>query len=186
MPFPQLYAWIKAVPDAPKMIAEGIKLVGIREYPGHAANNPIIMNMADDLAIPRDIYPDDETAWCGLAQNWLCLKCDKPLSYVSGKKIKYDLVRAKNFQYWGSPSALAMFGDVLVFDRPGGFHVGMYVGEDETHYHVMGGNQGNAYGFVRMERRRLIASRRFYATAAPASVKQIILAPNGIISTNES
>lgn len=183
--FPPVYAWIQKIVDPPKMIAEALKLVGIREYPGTASNNPIIMNMASDIGV-KDIYPNDEVAWCAVAMNWICLKTGKPLSYTSGKKINYDLLRARNFIYWGDASAIPMFGDILVFDRPGGFHVGLYVGEDETHYHVLGGNQGNAYGFARLEKKRLIASRRYYKTGAPTSVKQIIVAPNGFTSTNEA
>ena len=34
-------------------------------------------------------------------------------------------------------------GDVLVKSRAGGGHVGLYVAENETHYAVLGGNQGD-------------------------------------------
>jgi hypothetical protein len=50
-------------------------------------------------------------------------------------------------------------GAVLVFEREGGGHVGFYVGEDSTHYHVLGGNQGDAVSIVRIARSRSIARR---------------------------
>jgi hypothetical protein len=41
---------------------------------------------------------------------------------------------------------------VLVFERPGGGHVGYYFGEDATAYHVLGGNQGDAVTIARIAR----------------------------------
>lgn len=185
IPFPEFYKWILDEKDPPKLIAESIKLVGIREYPGKAVNNPIIMNMAKDLDIPAAIYPNDETAWCALDLNWLCFKTGKPLSYTTAKKDKYDLLRANSFMTWGIESVIPMFGDIVIFSREDGFHVGILIGEDLTHYHVLGGNQGNGHGFVRIEKGRLVACRRFYKILAPHSVRQITLSPLGPISRNE-
>ncbi|MEG8021785.1 hypothetical protein [Sphingomonas aerolata] len=67
----------------------------------------------------------------------------------------------KSWASWGSrlrPERLAP-GAVLVFDRPGGGHVGFYVGEDATAYHVLGGNQSNAVTVTRIAKGRLTASR---------------------------
>jgi hypothetical protein len=50
-------------------------------------------------------------------------------------------------------------GAVLVFEREGGGHVGFYVGEDGTSYHVIGGNQGDAVSVARIAKTRLVASR---------------------------
>lgn len=183
---PAIYAWITKIQDQPKLIMEGLKLVGVREYPGTAQNNPIIMKMADELTIPRSMYPNDETAWCALAMNWLCFKTGKPLSYTNAKKDKYDLLRAESFIYWGVESPLPMFGDVCVFKRPGGSHVGLYCAQDETHYHILGGNQGNAYGFARLEKTRLVRAQRFYAVGPPASVQPYLVGPDGTISKNEA
>lgn len=50
-------------------------------------------------------------------------------------------------------------GAVLSFHRgnPAGWqgHVGFYVGEDSTHYHVLGGNQSNAVTISRIAKNRL-------------------------------
>lgn len=180
MALPALYRWVEEIPNLPKMIAEAIKLVGIKEYPGKARNNPTIMAMASDLRI-ASIYPNDETAWCALVQSWLCWKTGKPMP---GKN--YALLRAFSFTTWGVDARIPMFGDTMVFDRDGGYHVGFYIGEDETHYHIMGGNQRNSYSIMRLEKERRIACRRYYSIAPPACVKPVKLAPNGVVSINEA
>ena len=48
---------------------------------------------------------------------------------------------------------------MLVFERDGGGHVGFYVGEDGTHYHVLGGNQDDAVSIAKIAKSRLVASR---------------------------
>ena len=48
---------------------------------------------------------------------------------------------------------------MLVFTRPGGGHVGFYVGEDAAAYHILGGNQGDAVTIVRIVKSRYIARR---------------------------
>jgi hypothetical protein len=48
---------------------------------------------------------------------------------------------------------------VLVFQRPGGGHLGFYVGEDERAYHVLGGNQGDCVSITRIAKDRCIAIR---------------------------
>lgn len=179
---PEHYQWILNIADSPKMIQEALKLVGIQEYPGKMSNNPLIMGMAKDLAIPASLYPNDETAWCALSHSWICFKTGKPLP-LSGSGV--DLLRARSFLKWGVVAPVPMFGDTLVFNRPGGYHVGIYAAEDITHYHVLGGNQANSYGFTRLDKKRLVGARRYYSIAAPASVRVYTVSPVGQISNNE-
>jgi len=80
-----------------------------------------------------------------------------------------------------------MLGDVLTFKRDGGGHVGIYVGEDKTHYHVLGGNQSNMVNVVRIAKTRLFKARRtLWKIAQPANVRKVYLEPKGIITTNEA
>ena len=66
-----------------------------------------------------------------------------------------------------------MLGDVLVFTIS---HVGICMGEDATHYYVLGGNQGNAYNIVRFPRAWLMAARRTpWKIAQPANVRRVWL-----------
>lgn len=70
-------------------------------------------------------------------------------------------VRAKAWATWGANLAVAKLapGAVLVFERAGGGHVGFYVGEDLSSYHVLGGNQGDRVSIMRLEKSRCIARR---------------------------
>jgi cell wall-associated NlpC family hydrolase len=79
-----------------------------------------------------------------------------------------------------------MLGDVLTFKREGGGHVGIYIGEDTTHFHVLGGNQGNAVSVSRIAKTRLFKARRTpWKIAQPSNVRKIILEGKGNVSTNE-
>jgi hypothetical protein len=80
-----------------------------------------------------------------------------------------------------------MLGDILTFKRNGGGHVGFYVGEDKTHYHVLGGNQSNQVNVMRLAKSRLTQARRTaWKVAQPASVRKVYLEAKGTISTNEA
>jgi cell wall-associated NlpC family hydrolase len=86
------------------------------------------------------------------------------------------------------PADQAQLGDVLVFKRDGGGHVGLYIAEDTFAYHVLGGNQGDAVSIVRLMKVRCIAVRRPpFKTALPPSARRYVIGPNGTrTSTNEA
>lgn len=49
---------------------------------------------------------------------------------------------------------------IMVFERgPDSGHIGQYVGEDRTHYHILGGNQNQRVSRARVAKRRLLSSR---------------------------
>jgi uncharacterized protein (TIGR02594 family) len=172
---PEKYKWLEGE-GAPKMIVEGLKLVGIHEVAG-SQHNPIIMGWAKELNL-QDTYKADEIPWCGLVHAYLCK--------LAGKIPVASPLWALNWGKFGQATPIAMLGDTLVFKRPGGGHVACYVGEDAEAYHVMGGNQGDAYGFTRIPKFRLYAIRRpIYSIAQPANVRRIFLTASGSLSTNE-
>jgi hypothetical protein len=77
--------------------------------------------------------------------------------------------------------------DILVFSRPGGNHVGFYVGANTHAFLVYGGNQSNAVGFAWIDKTRMIGARRpIYKLGEPANVRKIILSEIGELSKNES
>jgi hypothetical protein len=70
-------------------------------------------------------------------------------------------------------------------ERPGGGHVGFYVGENDNSFLVYGGNQSNAVGFAWINKTRLLGARRpKYEIGEPKNVRKIIL-ESGELSTNE-
>lgn len=166
------------------MVALGISLLGTKEIPG-PKSNPTILKMAADLGLTKDMYSNDDEAWCALVQSWICVQSGKPLPFKG-----YDLLRARSFLKWGVPVPLGqeMLGDILVFKRPAGFHVGMYIAESKTTFATMGGNQRNEYSIVEISKNqdRFIEARRLYAIGPPASVKKYIVDSTGKLSTNEA
>ena len=102
---------------------------------------------------------------------------------------------ALNWSAWGVNAGQPELGDILTFVRPGGGHVGLYVGEDfdtskgaaDGYYHVLGFNQGDAVSIIRLDKERMRAARRpQWKTAEPPNRRRIILAPTGVISHNEA
>lgn len=178
--FPPQFEYLKTVFDIP-MIVEAVKLVGIEEIPG-AASNPVIMGWAKTLKVEA-IYTNDDTAWCSLAQAIVATRSAMGMPFTG-----YQILRAKSWEAWGIGvrKGEAMLGDVLVFARPGGAHVGLYVGEDETHFYVMGGNQSNAYGFAKIEKSRCTAVRRPRYAGLPRGVRKVYIKDNSAASKNEA
>ena len=171
------YAWLLNE-TAPRHLMEAIKLIGTSEIPG-IKNNPTIMGWAKELLI-QDIYTNDDTAWCGLFVAITQFRAGRePLH-------NYGILRAREWANYGIKAEKAELADILVFQRPGGGHVGYYVGEDDTCYHVLGGNQSNTVNIIRIEKSRCIAIRRVNYNSKPENVRTIALSNTGIVSTNEA
>ncbi|MFZ2996297.1 TIGR02594 family protein, partial [Sphingobium sp.] len=115
-------------------------LLGTREAAG-GANNASILSWAKTLGakVLGMVYNADSVPWCGLFVAHSLRDGGVDLSEM------YVAVRAKAWATWGAAIAADRLapGAILVFDREGGGHVAFYVGEDASHYHVLGGNQGD-------------------------------------------
>lgn len=159
------------------MLIQGLQTFGVTETPG-PGSNPVIMSWAKELGAAVDAtYKTDMTAWCGL---WAGI-----IAKRAGKPVVAQPLWARNWAKWGEPAKVPMLGDTLVFKRATGGHVGLYVGEDATCFHVLGGNQGDKVSIVRIPKGRLIAARRLY-TSTPANVRRVMLSSKGAVSTNEA
>jgi uncharacterized protein (TIGR02594 family) len=138
----------------PAWLRHARSLLGTREAPG-AANSPTIMGWAKKLGtkVLGMVYNADSVPWCGLFVANCLAEDGIPAAPIA--------VRAKAWATWGANLAAdrVAAGAVLVFERPGGGHVGFYVGEDKMHYHVLGGNQGDRVSIMRLEKSRCIARR---------------------------
>ena len=175
------YHWLGQIVDAPLMIKEAVRIgkLNTHEIPG-AKSNPEILKLAE-IAGVKHIYKNDDVAWCAVAQSAICVLANKEVPFEN-----YDRLRARSFLNFGTPVKEPMLGDVLVFERKGGAHVGMYVGEDPLYYHVVGGNQQNQFNVIRIAKNRLTGARRPKYKVTPKSVKKIFLNPIGSVSTNEA
>lgn len=154
--------------------------LGTREAAG-SANNPTILGWAKRLGtkVLGVIYNADSVPWCGVFVG-ACLDEAQIASPTFA-------VRAKSWATWGvnlRAERLAP-GAILVFERPGGGHVGFYVGEDAAAYHVLGGNQGDSVTIARLEKERCIARR--WPEGKPVIGKPVVLASGGKpMSRNEA
>lgn len=138
----------------PRHLMIARRLIGTREVPG-AGNSATIMGWIKRLGAGAlgTLVNADSVPWCGT----FVAHCVKE----AGLKPAPIAVRAKAWATWEAniaPDRLAP-GAVLVFEREGGGHVGFYVGEDDSSYHVLGGNQSDAVNVTRLAKTRCIARR---------------------------
>jgi uncharacterized protein (TIGR02594 family) len=170
--------------DGPIMVKEALKLLDTIQGPGDK-NNPTIIKWASEINCNIEhIYLSDEIPWCGLFMAIVAKR--------SAKEIVKDPLWALNWGNFGKYIENPMLGDILVFTRPceedpkkicG--HVGIYVGEDEECYHVLGGNQNDCVCITRKEKSRLYISRRPNYSNQPKNIRKIIYDNNGVISYKE-
>ena len=146
---------------------------GLKEIPGPRHNQTIIRW----LVKLRAWWSDDETPWCGVFVAHCMQKSSLPFPKL--------YMRAKAWSDYGSllrRDRLAP-GAILVFDRAGGGHVGLYLGEDAGVSYVLGGNQSNAVNVMKLGKSRLVASR--WPKGEPVIGKPVYL-NGGSVSTNEA
>jgi uncharacterized protein (TIGR02594 family) len=180
MTYPSGYEWLGTAGQLPLTIQVGLSLLGVQEVVGKGSNRTII-GWRDELnqaGVPIVGYGDDDIPWCGLFTAIVC--------HRSGKTVVRNPLWARNWTKFGVKVPAAGLGDVLVFARGSGGHVGFYVAEDATAYHVLGGNQGNKVSIARIAKDRCIGVRRPFYRLAPDSVKPWLVKAGGSLSTNEA
>ncbi len=153
-------------------------LIGVREVPG-AGNSATIMGWAKRLSakVLGITYAADSVPWCGLFAAHVMVQAGIVPPPVA--------VRASEWGKWGRKLLAPRPGCILTFVREGGGHVGFYVGEDDTHLHVLGGNQGDAVSITRIARNRLSEMR--WPNGVPLPVAQVVrLTAKGVpVTVNE-
>lgn len=157
------------IPDAlTPWMDEARRHLGVAEIVG-PKHSPVIMGWIRELGakVLGIQVNDDETAWCGTFVG-LCVSRGLP-----NEPLPAIVVRASAWENFGTSIAEPTLGAVLVFTRPGGGHVGFYDGEDATHYHVTGGNQGNKVSTVRLAKDRCTAIRWPSSVALPKAGRVI-------------
>ena len=175
MKLPKAYQWL-ASEDAPRHLLKAIELFGTAETVG-SKHNPVIMGWAKELGLDK-VYVNDEIPWCGLFAGIII--------HRAGRPVVASPLWALSWNKFGVGVTEPMLGDIVTFKRDGGGHVGVYVGEDATAYHVLGGNQGNQVSVTRIAKSRLAGARRPEYNSKPANVRKVMLASNGVLSTNEA
>lgn len=168
---------------SPRILVQALKEYGTLETPGTEDNHKII-GWAQEIGRPVSLnYQHDSTPWCGLFMA-VCAK-------RAGLELPPAPLWALSWSRWGNQVVgPAMLGDIMVFKRAGGGgHVALYVGEDKTHYHILGGNQRDSVCIVRKEKdpNTLYAVRRTkWQIAQPPNIRRVKLSASGIMAGSEA
>jgi uncharacterized protein (TIGR02594 family) len=125
-------------------------VLGLHEVRDKAALSAWLRSDGKTLGDPSKL------PWCGDAVDTAIARAlpNEPRPGALGQNPYW----ARNWNLLGA-SCLPAFGCIGVFVRDGGGHVGFIVGEDATHYHVLGGNQGDTVSVVRIDKKRCIGTR---------------------------
>ena len=180
---PSQYRWLNKIKTLPNNIANALEFYGVQEIVGKGSNKTIIewRDQLNQAGVTIKGYSDDDIPWCGLfVAIVIFFRKDNPHEVVK------DPLWARNWLNYGINATTAALGDVLVFARNSGGHVGFYIGEDTTCYHVLGGNQSNKVNITRVQKSRCIGIRRPTYNIRPDSAKRYHLASTGTISKNEA
>lgn len=175
-PLPRAYHWLARLQHLPRMVAAALAEFGVRETAG-AANTPQILQWAVEAGLASD-YRADSIPWCGLFM--------AHVARVAGREPPPAPLWALSWARFGVEGGQPELGDVLVFMRQGGGHVGLYIGEDSRCYHVLGGNQGDRVCIARIAKERLYAVRQPPYVNKPRSAATYRLAATGEVSSNEA
>ena len=151
--------------------------IGLKEYPGNA-NNSTIMGWAKGLGtkLLGIAYGGDSVPWCGLFVAHCIKSAGLPTAPIA--------VRASSWATWGQ-ACKPTPGAVVVFQRPGGGHVGFLVGQNATAFRVLGGNQSDGVTEAWIEKARAVAIR-WPSGVAVSSEPLPYVNGKGAVSKNEA
>lgn len=169
------FAWLWDEPG-PRILLSMRNIYGTMEDTS-AKSNPVILGWAKRVGLEK-IYKSDAIYWCGLATAFAAADSGWPYA-PNGNSLW-----ARNWNIWETPvpKGKEMLGDVLIFERGKGGHVGLYVAEDSKYFYTLGGNQSDTVNIQPKEKKRLIGARRCtWRIAQPSNVRKIFVAPSGLI-----
>lgn len=140
--------------------------VGQQEIAG-AQHNPRIVAYHDTTSLRATT---DEVPWCASFVGW-CLEragLDHPRS-----------ARARDYAEWGVPLERPVLGAVVVLTRPGGGHVGFYLGQRDGQWLILGGNQSNRVNVAPYAPGRMVAVR--WPSGVPLPNAAAPLSKSGVV-----
>ncbi len=127
----------------------------------------------------RSLGDPSKTPWCGDFVE-TCIRIglpDEPLLAALGANPYW----ARNWLLFGRDTK-PVPGAVLVFERGSGGHVGFAVGQDDTNFFVLGGNQSDAVTVARVAKSRLLGAR-WPATFPPRLQRLPTMKPGELLTT---
>jgi len=183
MKLPAQYQWLPKLRGLPNTIRLALAEYGTAEVIGNGSSRTILAwrDELNQAGVKISGYSDDSIPWCGLFAAIVCYRRQKRAS-----EVPVSPLWARNWENYGVKSPQAGLGDILVFQRGSGGHVGFYAAEDADAYHVLGGNQSDAVTIARVAKARLLAARRPPYNSKPQAVRPYHVAASGVLSTNEA
>lgn len=173
-----------ASPVAPSWLTLARTFVGTREVVG-TKHSPVIMGWIQEIGAKTlgMKVNDDETPWCGTFMALLMKRSGLTAPLIAVRAASWGRVGQ-----WGRELIAPRLGCILVFTREGGGHVGLYLGEDAAHFHVLGGNQSNSVSVTRIAKDRLALGGMRWPKGPELPAAQVVkLTPAGApVSVNEA
>lgn len=127
----------------------------------------------------RSLGDPAKNPWCGDFVE-TCIRIalpDEPLLGALGSNPYW----ARNWLQFGQ-EVQPIPGAVLIFERGSGGHVGFAIGQDDTHFHVLGGNQSDAVTIARIAKSRLLGAR-WPTTVPPRAQRLPVMKPGEYLTT---
>lgn len=127
----------------------------------------------------RSLGDPAKNPWCGDFVE-TCMRIALPDEPLLGA-LASNPYWARNWLQFGQ-EVQPIPGAVLVFERGSGGHVGFAIGQDDTHFYVLGGNQSDAVTIARIAKGRLLGAR-WPATVPPRAQRLPVMKPGEFLST---
>jgi uncharacterized protein (TIGR02594 family) len=127
----------------------------------------------------RSLGDPSKTPWCGDFVE-TCIRIGLPDEPLLGA-LGINPYWARNWLLFGQ-AVQPIIGAVLVFARGSGGHVGFAIGQDITHFYVLGGNQSDAVTIARIAKSRLLGAR-WPATVTPRPQRLPTMKPGEYLAT---
>lgn len=131
----------------------------------------------------RTLGDPSKNPWCGDFVE-TCIRValpDEPLLGALGSNPYW----ARNWLQFGQ-EVQPIPGAVLIFERGSGGHVGFVIGQDDTHFYILGGNQSDAVTIARVAKTRLMGAR--WPATVPPRAQRLPTMKRGeyLTTTNEA
>lgn len=128
--------------------------LGVKEIDGKGENPRINEYHAATKLGPKS----EDIPWCASFVCWCLEKC--------GVKSPRSAI-AKDFLDWGYELETPRIGAIVVFNRPEGGHVGIFVAEENGRVLILGGNQKNAVTMEWFGKSKILGFRWPYQEESP-------------------
>jgi uncharacterized protein (TIGR02594 family) len=137
------------IPQEPRHLIIARGELGVKEIAG-GRHNPRIVAYHQTCSLKAT---DDDTPWCSAFVNWCIIQAG-----LRGT----NSAAAISWMQWGRsiPLAQGQPGDIAVFSRSGGNHVGFHISHDDNALRLLGGNQNDEVNIATFSRARFLGLRR--------------------------